>query len=260
MFGSTGELTWDTALQQLDAVVDFLHTHRLDSLSGDEELAVLRRLETHKNRLPTVEHRLIADVEARGTAREHGCASTATLLVRVLRINPLEAGARVRAAAQLGARRGLTGEVLPPLFAQVAAAQAAGVISAAHARVITKTISTLPEAIRAEHEDLFEESLVEQAHSTNPFQLAQVAQAMAYLLDQDGTLVEEHERHRRRELRIQRRPDGSAQIEGELTALCAEALLATLEPFAAPVPAGQDGAKDPAATGSGCTTRSTTRH
>ena len=83
----------------------------------------------------------------------------------------------------------------------------------------------------------------------NPFQLAQIAQAMAYLLDQDGTLVEEHERHRRRDLRIQRRPDGSAQIEGELTALCAEALLATLEPFAAPVPAGQDGAKDPRSYG-----------
>jgi hypothetical protein len=71
---------------------------------------------------------------------------------------------------------------------------------------------------------------------------------MAYLLDQDGILVEEHERHRRRELRIKRRTDGSARIEGELTALCAEALLTTLEPLAKPAPA-QDGVTDPRTSG-----------
>jgi hypothetical protein len=71
---------------------------------------------------------------------------------------------------------------------------------------------------------------------------------MAYALDQDGVLVEEHERHRRRGLRITRRTDGSARLEGDLTALCAEALLSTLQPLAAPAPA-QDGAKDPRTCG-----------
>ena len=90
--------------------------------------------------------------------------------------------------------------------------------------------------------------MLEQAHTANPLQLAQVAAAMAYLLDQDGKLVEDHERARRRELRIRRRTDGSARIDGELTAICAEALLSTLEPLAKPA-AAEDGAKDPRTAG-----------
>ena len=92
-------------------------------------------------------------------------------------------------------------------------------------------------------------ALVDQAHSCTPQQLAQVAHGIRDYLDPDGILTEERDRHRRRALRIQRRPDGSARIEGELTAPCTEALLSALEPFAAPVPAGQDGAKDPRSHG-----------
>jgi hypothetical protein len=248
MFGSVEELSWDSALQQLSDLLDALQSLGLSTLSGQQELDVLRALETQKNRIPTVEHRLIADVQARGTAGEHGCAGTAVLLGQLLRITPREAGARVQAATDLGPRRGLTGQALPALFAPLAAAQAAGAISPAHAVVITKTIHGLPDAIQAEHEDWLAESLLEQAHTANPVQLAQVAAALAYLLDQDGTLIEDHERARRRELRIRRRTDGSARIDGELTAICAEALLSTLEPLAKPAPA-EDGAKDPRTSG-----------
>jgi hypothetical protein len=249
MFGSAGEQDWDILLQRLTGVLDDMQVAGLSTLSGQQELDVLRELETQKNRIPTVEHLLIADVDTRGTAHEHACRSTAVLLGQLLRISPPEAGARVKAATNLGHRRGLTGELLPPLFAQVAAAQAAGVISPAHARVITETVDKLPDAIAAEHEHWLQQSLLEQAHTTNPLQLGQVARAMAYVLDQDGVYVEEQERHRRRVLRIRRRTDGSARLEGELTAICAEALLSTLEPLAAPVPAGEDGAKDPRTPG-----------
>ena len=248
MFGSSGEQDWDILLQRLTSVLNDMQAAGLSTLSGQQELDVIRELETQKNRIPTVEHRLIADLDTRGTAHEYACRSTAVLLGQLLRINPPEAGARVKAAANLGPRRGLTGEVLPPLFENVAAAQAAGVLSPTHARVITETVDKLPDAIQAEHEDWLQHSLLEQAHSTNPLQLGQVARAMAYLLDQDGILVEEHERHRRRDLRIKRRSDGSAHLDGELTAICAEALLTTLDPLAKPAPA-QDGAKDPRTAG-----------
>ncbi|MCW2647197.1 MAG: hypothetical protein JWP07_3306, partial [Pseudonocardiales bacterium] len=36
MFGSIDELTWDTALVQLDGVLDFLQSAGLDTLSGDQ--------------------------------------------------------------------------------------------------------------------------------------------------------------------------------------------------------------------------------
>jgi hypothetical protein len=69
MFGSTGERDWDALLQRLSGVLDDLQGLGLAALSGQQELDVLRELETLKNRIPTVEHRLIADVQARGTAR-----------------------------------------------------------------------------------------------------------------------------------------------------------------------------------------------
>jgi Domain of unknown function (DUF222) len=260
MFAEVESTEAAAALAGLHAGRAALNSLPLHTLSEDDLLTVLREQEADARRSAVTSHAVIAELEARGTAREHGCPSTATLLVQVLRINPNDASGRVRDAANLGPRRGLTGEVLPPIFAQVAAAQATGAISAAHARVITRTIDKLPEAIQAEHEEAVQTALVDQAHSCTPQQLAQVAHGIRDYLDPDGILSEERERHRRRALRIQRRPDGSARIEGELTAPCTEALLATLEPFAAPVPAGQTARKTRGPTGSGCTTRSTTRH
>ena len=111
-------------------------------------LGLLRELETCNRRLAAVDNRLVAEVESRGLAREHGCRDTVTLLSQLLRITPGKASDRLHAAADLSPRRGLTGEVLPPIFARVAAAQAAGTISAAHARIITHTIDALPAAVQ----------------------------------------------------------------------------------------------------------------
>ena len=72
----------------------------------------------------------------------------AALVRQVLRLHPCEAAARVRAAEAAGPRRPLTGEALEPVFADVAAAQAAGVISPEHARVIVRAVDALPAAVQ----------------------------------------------------------------------------------------------------------------
>ena len=122
--------------------------------------------------------------------------------------------------------------------------QAAGVISAAHARVIIRCVDGLPLAVQAEHDLAVQQTLVEHAHSLNPRQLAVCARRVTDCLDPDGTLTTERDRARRRELHIQPRPDGSAHIQGELTPLCAEALLTVLDTLARPAPA-TDGQRDP---------------
>ena len=85
------------------------------------------------------------------------------LAVQLLRISPGEARARVRAAEDLGPRRGLTGEPLEPIYPLVASAQAEGAISPAHARVVIDTVEKLPDAARVEHEERVERDLVELA-------------------------------------------------------------------------------------------------
>ena len=110
----------------------------------------------------------------------------------------------------MGPRRGLTGEVLPPVFGRVAAAQAAGTISAAHARIVTDTVDALPAAVQAEHDQSVETFLVEQAQIFDPKLLAQVAHRLRATLDQDGILADEAHRHRRRDLTIRHAATGPA--------------------------------------------------
>ena len=248
MFGSAGETSPTAVVARLSGSVDQLQTLQLTSLSDDDLLALLRDLETEKRRLAVADHLLAAEIDSRGTAREHGCKDTATLLSQLLRISPGEASDRVHAAADIGPRRGLTGEVLPPIFGRVAAAQAAGSISTAHARIVTDTVDALPAAVQAEHDETVETFLVEQAQNFDPKVLAKVAHRISDTLNPDGTEDTERDRARKRELRIARRPDGSAHVEGELTAICTQALLTVLDSLAKPKPE-TDGAKDPRTPG-----------
>ncbi len=237
-----------SVLARLSAVVDELQNLDLTTLPGDQALDLLRDLEVQKRRLAPVDHALIAEIDSRGLAHEHACRNTATLVTQLLRVSPAEATGRVRAAAELGPRRGLTGQALPPVFAPVAAAQAAGTISSTHARIVTATVDALPAAVQAEHEEWVQQFLLEQAAQLDPALLKQVARRVVDTLDPDGTLTEERDRHRRRDLTIRQRRDGSARVEAEVTAICAEALLAVLDSVAKPTPK-QDGTRDPRTPG-----------
>ena len=128
MFSSAGPDDAAGALALLHDAVTALLTVARANPSSDTVLGLLRGLESQRNRLACAEHALIAGAQALGLAHEHACPSTANLLSQVLRISPNEATLRVKAAADLGPRRGLSGEVLPPIFDQVAAAQESGVI------------------------------------------------------------------------------------------------------------------------------------
>jgi hypothetical protein len=248
MFAGVESEVAASALAGLHSARAGLNALPLHALTDADLLAVLREQEVDARRSAVTSHALIAELEARGTAREYACPSTANLLVQTLRLSPNEASLRIKAAAELGPRRGLTGEVLPPIFAQVAAAQASGEISAAHARVITRCVDALPVAVQAEHDLAVQATLLTHAEALNPRQLAVCARRIGDCLDPDGTLATERDRHRGRDVRIHPRPDGSARIEGELTALCAEAFRTMLDTLARPLPAA-DGVKDPRTPG-----------
>ena len=201
-----------------------------------------------KNRLAAIDHRLIGDLEQRGTAAERACATTAALLGQLLRLTPGEAAARVKAAQLAGPRQALTGEALAPVFPVVAAAQADGAISPAHARVITHIVFKLPAAVRAEHGAQVEQLLVTHAAQFDPAVLAGLGRHVRAVLDPDGTLDEEHDRARKRDFTMRIRPDGSSTVKGELDAACTEALATVLDTLSRPNPATTDSTTADAAT------------
>jgi hypothetical protein len=97
---------------------------------SDEQLACsLHERERAQRRLVGVDHHLLPELADRIAIGRMPARSAREYLVRALRVSPLEAGRRVRAAGVLGPRRALSGETLPPLLAGAAAAQDVGVIS-----------------------------------------------------------------------------------------------------------------------------------
>src|ERR1700712_1663929 len=105
--------------QLASAVTALLELDRMQ-LSAEQSVNVCVEVERARRRLVSVDHANIAHLVESGAAVEVGAASTRALLVGAVRITPGEASARVLAAEQLGPRRALTGEVLEPVFAQVA--------------------------------------------------------------------------------------------------------------------------------------------
>ena len=235
-------VTVEVAVKQLADALDTLLAVDLTGASRDELLDLARGLETQRRRLPAADHALIGELDARAVAGELACASTAALLMRLLRLAPGEARARVRAAGDLGARRTLTGDLLPPVLPAVAAAQAEGAISDRHAAVIRHTVHALP-AAAAEQAEQVEQALTGHAQHLDPDQLGKAARRLLACLDPDGRLPDDADHARRRDFTMHTRPDGSARLTGYLTPGCTAVTEAWLDALAAPVPAA-DGEPD----------------
>src|SRR5947209_12739268 len=96
-----------------------------DVLTTPERLAVLERFEGFRRQQPTIEHALINQLAAQATPSELG-GRLAPALADRLRISRAEASRRVHEAGDLGERRALSGEPLPPVLPATAAAERNG--------------------------------------------------------------------------------------------------------------------------------------
>lgn len=236
------------AVGLLAAGVDAVLGLDLVDLNSLELLEVLRAVEVQTRRSAVIGHRLVAEVDDRKVAAEVCQPSTAVLLRQLLCLSPREASRRVKAAADLGPRRTLTRQVLPPLFDRVAAAQAAGVISPEHAWVITATIDKLPHAVEAEYGLAVQNCLLDQAADLDPMRLANLARQLVDYLDPDGSLTDDADHQRHREVNVVRNRDGSFTLSGRLTPECGALAEAVLDSLSRPVPAA-DGTPDPRRAG-----------
>ncbi len=228
-------------LGRLSELVDDLAELNLTALTPDGLLALLRGVETQRRRLPAHDHRLIAELDARGVAGERCCRDTKTLLRETLRLSPREATARYAAAVDLGPRRAVTGEPLPPIFPTVAAAQADGAISPEQARVITRCVQRLPAAVQLQHGPAVEQRLVGDAAHFDPDLLAKLAALITARLDPDGTLTDQQDRQRSRHAALTPNRDGTGELRAHLTPESLAMWQAVLDPLATPRPTGPDG-------------------
>ena len=222
------------------------------SLAGCAEhelLAVLHAAETARRQLAYFDQLLLAELDQRGVAPQVGYRSLAALLRDALRVSPSEATARIRAAAVAAPRQSADGQSLDPQLAVAAAAQAEGVISAAHLRVITDVLDTIPTAARTEWAEQVEVSLVTHAAHYDPVTLAKVGRRLIDLLDPDGTLTDDADRARRRQLTLLIHPDGTGTLRGTTDAHLTELLAVIFDSLGMRSNAGDLPAADEAGAG-----------
>src|SRR6202012_1313483 len=157
-----------------------------------------------------------------------------------LRITRGEASRRVAEAAELGPRRAITGEPLPPLLTGTAAAQRNGQIGAGHVRVLRDFVHQLPCGVDVDTRENAEAHLAELATQHRPDHLAKLADRLGYCLNPDGNFTD-IDRARRRGLRLGNQDlDGMSRLSGWLTPEARASFEAVLAKLAAPGMANPD--------------------
>ncbi|BBZ43928.1 HNH endonuclease signature motif containing protein [Mycobacterium parmense] len=221
------------AFDVLDSAMDTLAELDFDALTTPEWLALLERCERVRRRLPVPEHQLINNLARQATAEELGGKLSHAIAERVL-ISRAEASRRIQDAADLGPRRGLTGEPLPPLLASAASAQREGTLGAGQLAVIRKFCHALPGWVDQATRDRAEKDLAHKGTQYRPEQLAGLADTLADCLNPDGTYTDDDRARRRGIMFGNQQADGMSALRGWLTPELRAVLEAVWAKFAAP--------------------------
>ncbi len=203
-----------------------------DVLTTPECLAMLARLEAETRRLPAAGHALINQLARQAGETELGGTLSQTLANR-LRISRGEASRRIHEAADLGERRAITGEPLPPVLPVTAAAQRTGRIGSAHVAVIRGFVHRLPDVIDIDTRTHAEAQLARLAGQHRPDELAKLADKLD-CLNPDGDFTD-NDRARRRGITLGHQGhDGMSPMSGHLTPEARATLDAVFAKLAAP--------------------------
>ena len=136
------------AYEAVDAALDTADAHCQRTTVTAERAQLLEHRESWRRRLPAGEHALLTEL-AYVPVQEIG-GRAAHVLADRLRIYRRDAKRRIEEAVDLGPRRALTGEPLPPKFEATAAGQRAGLIGGEHVAIIRGFSPSCPVGRRAD--------------------------------------------------------------------------------------------------------------
>ena len=240
-------------LAEVRAALAGIRTAPLWQLPESEVVQLRRDLQATAAMLAAVTLTVTREIDARGAAVSLGAPSTVAWLTGSLHLHPGAARREVTLAHALQASPDGTapdpagprvgGELVRPLPA-TGAALAAGQLSLASAGEIERAVRALPDTVPAEDREKGETFLLAQAAHLRPDQLRRLGAHLLHALDPDhaaGLEAAEADAVEHRELFVQR---GAGTLRGRLDAEAIEALLAAIDPLAAPHPA-TDGVRDP---------------
>jgi hypothetical protein len=230
----------DETLDRFDSalthVITTIESGGLDQLATEEKVAAWQRFETIRNKLPLVDHRLIAHAEASDLPGSYCSATMLRFLMRAFQLSRAEAASRVRAAAALGPRPSMLGERLESQLPKVAALQADGAVTVEKVAIVERAMATLARpGLDAEAVNTAEQLLADYASVLEPSELKRFAMRVVDAADPDGAEpVDDQLQQDRRYLELRQRRDGMWQLRGKLTSTVGVQLTAILDPLAKP--------------------------
>ncbi|WP_245568738.1 HNH endonuclease signature motif containing protein [Nocardia concava] len=244
--GVSGSSTIADAIAMLAAATDILLTNSFGGFSDDEFVEFMQEYETRKRAMAAIDHRIVGEVRNRNLPEKAGWKKrTGKYLEQVLRLGHAEAGARVNAAEYLGERQ-VTGQVLEPTLAWVAAAQEQGLLSPDHARRIVKIMGRIPGKTHPELVGKAEMELAHFATRSTPDDLPKLGDRILGFLDPDGRLVSEDDRQARRGFVLGKQGvDGMSDVSGQLTPAARALLDAVFADLAQPGMCNPDDPQSP---------------
>ncbi|OUC80339.1 HNH endonuclease signature motif containing protein [Gordonia lacunae] len=200
----------------LHRLLDALQSVDLSPCTDAELTEVAAATERAIARLTVAGDRQINEVEARDLPRKTGCRTLMQFMTHRLRIsNPMRRRKQMDATAT---RTSLGGELLPPEYPCVAEAFAQGTVGTAHVQAALDVLDRIPNAVDHDVKVAAKRQMTEIAEAHTPADITQLGARLLAYLDPDGTLADDTDQKRRRNLWIGRqRADGTAKISGTLT-------------------------------------------
>ena len=206
----------------------------LEQLDAAEKISWWQRFDTFRNRLPLIDHSLIADAEASDLAKTYCCSTLTQFLMRTFQLSHGEAASRVRAAAAVGPRMSMLGEPLEPLLPQLAAVQRDGALTAEKVQIVERAMHKLSRAgLNPDDVETAERLLSDYAPVLGPKELHRYALQVIDAADPDGPEpIDDQLQQDRRHLELKQRRDGMWSLQGRLTNTVGAQLNAILDPLA----------------------------
>jgi Domain of unknown function (DUF222) len=234
--GSQLVLALNTLHNALSGLIDTIEAGGLDQLTAAQKISFWQRFETFRNRLPLIDHTLIADAEASDLAGECCFSGLTVLLSRILQLSPSEAAARVRAAGALRPHTLEEEATVVPGLPHLAAAQRAGAVSPEQVQVVVRAMQKLARPdLNPDDVAAAEQQLAAQAQLQGPKDLQLLASRVVDAVDPDGPEpVDDQLQQDRRHLELRQRRDGMWQLEGKLTNTVGAQLHVILDPLTRP--------------------------
>ncbi|MFE0751373.1 DUF222 domain-containing protein, partial [Gordonia sp. NPDC058843] len=226
---------------ELHAILDELQAVDLSPCTDDELIDVASATERAIARTTFAGDRQVAEVEARDLPRKTGYRTLIQFMNHRLRVsNPMRRRKQLNATAALTC---LNGERLQPEQPSLSESFADGSVGTAHVHAALDVLDQIPSAVEHDVKVAAERQMAEIAEIHTPAEITQLGARLLAHLDPDGTLADENERKRRRNLWVNRqRADGTAKMTATLTPELAARVTMLLAVWAKP---GMNNPNDP---------------